>query len=82
MVASLAASGGTAWRQVGVGLVRIGGTAGRGGLEVVRGGRIAERNVERFQRTGRIDLDVLRGLSADAAPARARAALSPQAASC
>jgi hypothetical protein len=36
MVASLAASGGTAWRQVGVGLIRIGGAVG-GGVEVVRG---------------------------------------------
>jgi hypothetical protein len=33
--------------------------------------RIAERNVERYERTGRIDERTLRGLSADAAPALA-----------
>jgi hypothetical protein len=33
--------------------------------------RIAERNVDRHARDGRIDLDYLRGLSADAAPALA-----------
>jgi hypothetical protein len=34
--------------------------------------RIAERNVDRYERTGRIDTEVLRGLSADAAPALVR----------
>jgi hypothetical protein len=32
--------------------------------------RIAERNLDRFQRTGQIDRAYLAGLSADAAPAR------------
>jgi hypothetical protein len=32
---------------------------------------VADRNVERFQRTERIDLDYLAGLSADAVPALA-----------
>lgn len=34
--------------------------------------RIAERNVDRFERTGRIDTSYLRGLSADAVPALVR----------
>lgn len=34
--------------------------------------RIAERNVDRFVRDGKIDLDYARGLSADAAPALAK----------
>jgi hypothetical protein len=33
--------------------------------------RIAERNVDRYARDARIDLDYVRGLSADAAPALA-----------
>ena len=40
-------------------------------------GRIAERNIDRYERTGRIDRDVLRGLSADAARA-----LPPELARC
>jgi Domain of unknown function (DUF4173) len=35
-------------------------------------GRIAERNIDRCERTGRIDLRVLDGLSADATPALTR----------
>jgi Domain of unknown function (DUF4173) len=35
-------------------------------------GRIADRNVDRYERTHRIDLDVLAGLSADATPALAK----------
>jgi hypothetical protein len=35
-------------------------------------GVVAERNVERFQETGRLDLDYVRSLSADAVPALAR----------
>jgi hypothetical protein len=35
-------------------------------------GRIAERNVDRYERTGRIDTGVLAHLSADAVPALAR----------
>ena len=34
--------------------------------------RIAEHNIERYERTGKIDLDYLAHLSADAAPALAR----------
>jgi hypothetical protein len=43
-------------------------------------GRIADRNVERFERTGRIDTSVLAHLSADAAPALTR--LPPNLATC
>jgi uncharacterized protein DUF4153 len=39
-------------------------------------GRIAARNIDRYERTGRIDTSVLRGLSADATPALRR--LSPR----
>ena len=42
--------------------------------------RIAEHNVERFERTGRIDLHVLAGLGPDAAPALAQ--LPPRMAAC
>jgi hypothetical protein len=42
--------------------------------------RIAAHNVERFERTGRIDLGVLAGLGPDAAPALAR--LPPRMAAC
>jgi hypothetical protein len=43
-------------------------------------GRIADRNIDRYGRTGRIDISVLRGLSADAAPALSR--LAPRLAAC
>ena len=42
--------------------------------------RIAEHNVERFERTGRIDVHVLAGLGPDAAPALAQ--LPPRMAAC
>ena len=43
-------------------------------------GRIAQHNVDRFERSGRLDLPYLAGLSADAAPALAR--LPPDDAAC